>query len=155
VSALFDTIAVVTTTFPPEPLSAEVDRQLADVREQASGLATRAALLLGASTVAALVALTAGQPRGAGIAALVALGIAAAAGVVAVVPSLGVGPAAGALRSWSASSYEPDPVTVLYAAKLTLLAANRGRLTAATAGHYVQVFATLAAVVLALAGTGG
>jgi hypothetical protein len=85
-------------------LFSEVDRQLAEVRDFADGVATRAGLLVSAS------ALTAGllgsqlatiKDEWPAIAALVALGGATLFGIFVFAPGLTAGPAAAALGNWA------------------------------------------------------
>jgi hypothetical protein len=133
-----------------ELLFAEVDRQLADVREQAKALTTRAGLLISVSAVAATVVVANLQRVKTGeILTFIALGAAAGLGVFTIVADISTGPDPVEVQGWITD--EPDEaVKALYLAKLITLGGNLRRLARMTTAFYLQGVATLVAVGLAL-----
>jgi hypothetical protein len=130
---------------------AEVDRQLAEVREQCNSVATRSGLLISANAVAAAV-LVAGlnKVNGGELVAFAALGIATLAGIATLFPGLETGPNTVNLTGWATSSPAQTAVADLYSAKVIALTANRQRMAVMTWAFYLQGVLTLVAVVLAL-----
>lgn len=132
-------------------LFAEVDRQLVEVREQSTGLATRSGLLISVTAVAAAVLLAnLGRVKTGDVIAFVALGVAALAGVVTVIPGLELGPRAIYLARWAIEHPPQQALTALYEAKLLTLEANHRRLAFMTWTFCLQGVAVLVAVLLAL-----
>jgi hypothetical protein len=140
-------------------LFSEVDRQLAEVRAFADGVATRAGLLVSAS------ALTAGllgsqlatiKDEWPAIAALVALGGATLFGIFVFAPGLTAGPAAAALGNWAGRTASAGAAATneLYSAKLIALEANRRRLTIMRVLFYLQSMAVVISVIFALLAAG-
>ena len=139
-----------------ERLFAEVDRQLVEVREQSTGLATRSGLLTSVTAVAAAVLLAnLGRVKMGDVIAFVALGVAALAGVVTVIPGLELGPRAIYLARWAIEHPPQQALTALYDAKLFTLEANHRRLAFMTWTFCLQSVAVLVAVVLALTAAAG
>lgn len=133
-------------------LFAEVDRQLAEIRSAADGLATRAGIMMSATAVAAgvfSVSLTA-QRNGLVVAALIMLGIATLVGTTVLVPAMKFGPQASSLSNWSGTG-SADAIEQLYAAKLLALEANLARLALMRTAFYAQFSVVVLAIGLAVA----
>jgi hypothetical protein len=137
-------------------LFSEVDRQLAEVRAAADGVATRAGLLItGSAVVATLLAARLPSVKGGlAITALIMLGIATLIGGTVLVPALTLGPEATALSTWF--SDEPErTLREVYAAKILALVGNLRRLLVMRVLFYTQGVAVGAAVVLSIAAASG
>jgi hypothetical protein len=109
-------------------LFSEVDRQLAEVRATADGVATRAGLLISGSAIAAslLAARLASSKGPLAVAALIVLGVATLVGGVVLVPALKPGPTPTALSTWFGE--EPQrTLKELYGAKVLALEGNLRR----------------------------
>jgi hypothetical protein len=139
---------------PLDRLFDEADRQLAEVRDEANGIATRAGLLVSVTALAAAVfaadldAIHSGE-----IITFVLLGVALLAPLLTVVSRLEPGPDELSLKGWAEDP--PANETVLYGAKLIQLRANRTRLAVMTREFYLQVGAVIAAVSAAIAAAAG
>jgi hypothetical protein len=136
----------------------EVDRQLEFVRTQAEGVATRSGLLIATTAVAASVLaarIQTGKLEVGG--ALIALGVAGAAGIVVLVPYLRIGADIMSLTTWGSapSAQRASATTQLYQSKLITLGANSRRLLFVTWTFYLQCLAVAVAVVLAFISTVG
>jgi hypothetical protein len=133
-------------------LFGEVDRQLAEVRATADGLATRSGLLLAADGVGAAVlapAIHAGHHQSLLIWTLVALAAAVLTGALSLTPTLKIGPNQAFLAR-SISRPTARTSAVLYDAKLAVLSANRARVTVITVLLLIQALTTLISLALAL-----
>lgn len=137
-------------------LFSEVDRQLAEVRATADGVATRAGLLISGSAVAAallgprLPSLTGGLA----IAALIVLGVATLIGGAVLTPALKPGPMPSTLRGWLGE--EPKhTLKELYGAKVIALEANLRRLLVMRVLFYSQGVAVSVAIGLAITAAAG
>lgn len=135
-----------------ELLLMEVDRQLEEVREQALALATRAGLVLGAVAVGTVVlaARLAAVPKGELTKVYWALAVAAIAAIVALAPTLTIGPNPIRLESWRHVTPESVAINRLLDAKLLLVGANRTRLYIMTYAFYVESVAVVVAVIMSL-----
>jgi hypothetical protein len=137
-------------------LFSEVDRQLAEVRATADGVATRAGLLISGSAIAAtlLGARLPGLKGGLAIAALIVLGVATLIGGAVLTPSLKAGPIPVALSAWLAED-EQRTLKELYGAKVVALGANLERLLVMRVLFYTQGVAVSVAIGLAIAAASG
>jgi hypothetical protein len=137
-------------------LFAEVDRQLAEARATADGVATRAGLLISGSAVAAAL-LGARLPSlkgGLVIAALIVLGVATLIGGAVLVPGLKPGPQPTALCTWLSEDSERT-LKELYGAKILALEGNLRRLLVMRVLFYSQGVAVGVAIGLAIAAAAG
>jgi hypothetical protein len=137
-------------------LFSEVDRQLAEVRATADGVATRAGLLISGSTIAAslLAARLASSKGPLAVAALIVLGVATLVGGAVLVPALKPGPTPTALSAWLGE--EPQrTLKELYGAKILALEGNLRRLLVMRVLFYSQGVAMSVAVGLAIAAAAG
>ncbi len=134
----------------------EVDRQLAEVRAAADGLATRAGLLISASALAAglLGTRLPMLKTGLAIGALIALGIATLIGGTVLTPGLRLGPTLGSLSGWFGEAPAPT-IKALYAAKILALEGNLKRLVVMRVLVCTQGLAVTAAIVLAIVAASG
>lgn len=141
-------------TVDDDRLHAEVDRQLGELRSDCDGLAARAGLLLTATgIVASIVAARFDKvpklrPTLAG--ALLALGIAVTLGILTVVPWLRIAPRASFLQRWMSVVPSPRTSSLLYDAKVALLAGGVVRLFVMRTFFMLQALATIIAIVLGL-----
>lgn len=134
-------------------LHAELDRQLAEVRTACDGLATRSGLLV--ATIAAVAAVFAPRINPAHheillVLTAVALGVAAAAAIVTLMPWLRVGPVVVSLADWMSGGASARTSRELYTSKAVILGANLNRLLAMRIFFATQAIATACAVGLAL-----
>jgi hypothetical protein len=140
-------------TVHDDRLHAEVDRQLAEVRAECDGLATRSGLLIAATGVGAAIMssrISAGRHEVLLALTLVALGVATLSGAVALMPSLKVGPGEISLASWMSGGSSPMTSSLLYDSKITILDSNMNRMRAMRILLAIQAIATISAVGLAL-----
>jgi hypothetical protein len=137
-------------------LFTEIDRQLADVRATADGLATRAGLLISASALAAglLGTRLPMLKTGLAVVALIALGTASVFGAVVLVPGLKVGPDVSTLSGWFGEAETPT-IKALYGAKLLALEGNRRRLAVMRTLFYAQGAFVVVAITVAIAAASG
>jgi hypothetical protein len=137
-------------------LFAEVERQLAEVRATADGLATRAGVLLTGTALAAglLAARLATLRSGLIVGAMIALGVATLAGGTVLVPYLKLGSTAATLRGWFDEPATPT-IKALYVAKVGALEANLRRLTVMRVFFYTQGVAVVVAIVLTIVAASG
>jgi DNA-binding transcriptional LysR family regulator len=135
----------------------ELDRQLEDVREQASALAGRSTLILAVTAVAATVLSSRIQRESADYSlALWPLGVALIASIVSMAPNLKLGPLNAELARLALSTTPAaQAVSQLYYVKLATLEANKTRLAVATWAFYVTLVAAVVAIVMALIVAGG
>jgi hypothetical protein len=139
---------------PLDRMFDEADRQLAEVRDEANGIATRAGLLVSVTALAAAVfAADLDTLHSGEIVTFVLLGAALLAALAAVTAYLKPGPDALSLKDWAADA--PGNEGALYVAKLTQLSGNRTRLVVMRLAFYLQVVTVIAAVVAAIAAAAG
>ena len=132
----------------------EVDRQLGEIRSDCDGLAARAGVLLTATGIlASIVAARFDKvpklrPTLAG--ALLALGIALTLGILTVVPWLRIAPRASFLQRWMSVGSSSRTSSLLYDAKVALLAGGAMRLLVMRTFFVLQAIATIVSIVLGL-----
>ena len=134
-----------------EVVLAELDRQLEEVREQCSGLATRAGIGVTATAVAAALFVEKMEKVKTGeVMALLLFGVATVAALGALVPTLSPGPRVSQLAIWAISTPASRSISELFTAKATLLEGNRTRLRLMTWAFYLQALLVITAVTVAL-----
>ena len=139
---------------PIDRMFDEADRQLAEVRDEANGIATRAGLLVSVTALAAAVfAADLDAVHGGEFVTFVLLGVALLTPLLIVVSRLEPGPDELSLKGWAEDPRANE--NVLYGAKLTQLRANRTRLAVMTREFYLQVTTVIAAVAAAIAAAAG
>jgi hypothetical protein len=132
-------------------LFAEVDRQLAEVRTMADGLATRAGVLMsGSALVAGLLGTRLPMLQlGWAVAALVGLGIATVLGALVLVPNLVLGPMPVTLTGWLGQDAQRT-LEELFGAKVLALEGNATRLARMRVLFYFQTGSVVVAIGLAI-----
>lgn len=138
-------------------LFSELDRQLTEARAAADGVATRAGFLTSASALAAgLVGsrLSSIAHSGWTVATLVAFGLAALFGIVAVAPLTLVGMKASVLTAWigsvGAAANPESTVKDIFDKKVVILEKNITILNIIRTMYYSQSVTVVVAIVLAV-----
>jgi hypothetical protein len=137
-----------------DKLHAEVDRQLGEIRSDCDGLAARAGVLLTATGIVATIVAArfdkVPKLRPTLAAALLALGIATALGILTVVPWLRIAPRGSLLQRWMSVGSSPRTSGLLYDTKVALLAGGVVRLLVMRTFFVLQALATIITLVLGL-----
>ena len=133
-----------------DQLFSEVDRQLEDVREQATAVTTKVGLLFSATAVlAAVAAANFDKVKTGEIIAFITIGGALLLGIPPLVARMISGPTRQMLITWSRDTSAQTTLTALFDSKVGALESNSDRLRVMTGLFYGQVAGTVAALIAA------